>query len=167
MPAHYYAYLTFLDSMKSFHNNFVNDKENASMAHHLARRTKREKEHPMCGAAPLSPQFGAKVQKKLFSNKFFREKIEGGLPTTPLQRLTRQLRCFNSRRALHVRRTLPVRSTLPALQRLTRQLRCSHLHCSLRASLISPPAYIPFLLPHGDSRMRTGCRSARCPSPCC
>jgi hypothetical protein len=44
--------------------------KNASMAHHLARRTKREKEHPMCGAAPLSPQFGAKVQKKLFSNKF-------------------------------------------------------------------------------------------------
>ena len=81
MPAHYYAYLTFLDSMKSLHNDFVNDKENASMAHHLARRTKREKEHPMCGAAPLSPQFGAKVQKKLFSNKFFREKIEGGLPT--------------------------------------------------------------------------------------
>ena len=126
MPAHYYAYLTFLDSMQALHNNFVNDKENASMAHHLARRTKREKEHPMCGAAPLSPQFGAKVQKKLFSNKFFREKIEGGLPTTPLQRLTRQLRCFNSRRALHVRMTLPVRSTLPALQRLTRQLRCSH-----------------------------------------
>lgn len=74
MPAHYYAYLTFLDSMKSLHNNFVNDKENASMAHHLARRTKREKEHPMCGAAPLSPQFGAKVQKKLFSNKFLGRK---------------------------------------------------------------------------------------------
>ena len=89
MPAHYYAYRTFLDSMQALHNDFVNDKENASMAHHLARRTKREKEHPMCGAAPLSPQFGAKVQKKLFSNKFFRQKIDGGLPTTPLQRLTR------------------------------------------------------------------------------
>ena len=48
------------------------------MAHHLARRTKREKEHPMCGAAPLSPQFGAKVHKKLFSNKFQGRKVEIG-----------------------------------------------------------------------------------------
>ena len=62
------------------------------MAHHLARRTKREKEHPMCGAAPLSPQFGAKVQKKLFSNKFFRQKIDGGLPT-PASAPYTQLRC--------------------------------------------------------------------------
>ena len=74
MPAHYYAYLTFLDSMQTLHNNFVNDKENASMAHHLARRTKREKEHPMCGAAPLSPQFGAKVQKKCSPTNFLGRK---------------------------------------------------------------------------------------------
>ena len=52
--------------------------KNASMAHHLARRAKREKEHPMCGAAPLSPQFGAKVQKKMFSNKFQGRKVEIG-----------------------------------------------------------------------------------------
>ena len=32
----------------------------------------------MCGAAPLSPQFGAKVQKKMFSNKFQCRKVEIG-----------------------------------------------------------------------------------------
>ena len=136
------------------------------MAHHLARRTKREKEHPMCGAAPLSPQFGAKVQKKMFSNKFFREKIEGGsLP--PLQLLTRSSSALPARRALHVRRTLPVCSTLSALQRLPRSSAAHICTCSQGVSLISPPVYTPYRRPRGDSRTRTGCRSGHYPSPCC
>ena len=31
MPAHYYAYLTFLDSMQALHNDFVNDSERARL----------------------------------------------------------------------------------------------------------------------------------------
>lgn len=80
------GFLAFFQHLDSFlaaqviqeENNSTGKFKNASMAHHLARRTKREKEHPMCGAAPLSPQFGAKVQIKLLYNKFQGRKVEIG-----------------------------------------------------------------------------------------
>ena len=79
------GFLAFFQHLDSFlaaqviqeENNSTGKFKNACMAHHLARRTKREKEHPMCGAAPLSPQFGAKVQKNVVQ-QILRQKVEIG-----------------------------------------------------------------------------------------